>query len=56
MPFHLSLPFPSRAHRDADEGFVYSTGFAVAGEYEDPKIKEAQTAAFDQMLSWLKAH
>lgn len=33
-----------------------STGFAVVGEYADPKIKEAQTAAFDQMLHWLKTH
>ncbi|ERF74938.1 hypothetical protein EPUS_05146 [Endocarpon pusillum Z07020] len=31
-------------------------GFAVVGEYENPKIKDAQTAAFEQMLSWLKTH
>lgn len=32
-------------------------GFAVVGEYgNNPDIKDAQTAAFDQMLSWLKAH
>lgn len=31
-------------------------GFAVVGEYEDPKIQEAQKSAFDQMASWLKAH
>ncbi|KAL9106500.1 MAG: hypothetical protein Q9227_008479 [Pyrenula ochraceoflavens] len=31
-------------------------GFAVVGEYPDSKIKEAQTAAFEQMLAWLKAH
>ena len=31
-------------------------GFAVVGEYEDTQIKEAQKHAFDQMLSWLKAH
>lgn len=31
-------------------------GFAVIGEYEDAKIKTAQTEAFDQMLGWLKAH
>jgi len=30
-------------------------GFAVFGEYDDPKIKEAQAQAFDQMLGWLKA-
>lgn len=32
------------------------TGFAVVGEYEDPKIMDAQKAAFEQMLSWLKSH
>jgi len=31
-------------------------GFAVVGEYQDARIKEAQGAAFDQMLAWLKAH
>ncbi|KAL8699521.1 MAG: hypothetical protein Q9224_001373 [Gallowayella concinna] len=31
-------------------------GFAVVGEYEDANIMEAQKAAFDQMLSWLKSH
>ncbi|KAL9018770.1 MAG: hypothetical protein Q9185_003924 [Variospora sp. 1 TL-2023] len=31
-------------------------GFAVVGEYEDPKIMDAQKAAFEQMLSWLKSH
>lgn len=31
-------------------------GFGVVGEYEDAKIKTAQTQAFDQMLAWLKAH
>ena len=31
-------------------------GFAVVGEYEDPKIQDAQKMAFGQMLSWLKAH
>ena len=31
-------------------------GFAVVGEYEDPKIKVAQSAAFEQMLEWLKTH
>jgi dienelactone hydrolase len=30
-------------------------GFAVIGEYEDPKIQEAQKAAFAQMLAWLKS-
>ncbi len=33
-----------------------STGFAVVGEYEDPKIQEAQRSAFDQMVGWLKSH
>jgi hypothetical protein len=31
-------------------------GFAVIGQYDDLKIKEAQEQAFIQMLSWLKAH
>ncbi|KAL8941617.1 MAG: hypothetical protein Q9211_001748 [Gyalolechia sp. 1 TL-2023] len=31
-------------------------GFAVVGEYDDVKIQDAQKAAFDQMLSWLKSH
>ncbi|KAL8875132.1 MAG: hypothetical protein Q9198_006465 [Flavoplaca austrocitrina] len=31
-------------------------GFAVVGEYDDPKIMEAQKAAFEQMLSWLQSH
>lgn len=31
-------------------------GFAVVGEYDDPKIKEAQKSAFEQMVSWLKTH
>lgn len=31
-------------------------GFAVVGEYEDPKIREAQSSAFEQMLAWLKTH
>jgi len=31
-------------------------GFAVIGEYEDSKIQEAQKSAFEQMVSWLKAH
>ncbi|KAI4183894.1 MAG: hypothetical protein L6R41_005116 [Letrouitia leprolyta] len=32
------------------------TGFAVVGQYEDAKIQEAQKAAYEQMLSWLKSH
>jgi dienelactone hydrolase len=31
-------------------------GFAVYGDYEEPKIKEAQQAAFAMMLGWLQAH
>ncbi|KAI4193910.1 MAG: hypothetical protein LQ350_008086 [Teloschistes chrysophthalmus] len=31
-------------------------GFAVIGEYDDATIKDAQKAAFEQMLSWLKSH
>ncbi|KAH0538106.1 hypothetical protein FGG08_005268 [Glutinoglossum americanum] len=29
------------------------TGFAVLGEYDEPKIQEAQKHAFEQMLGWL---
>jgi dienelactone hydrolase len=31
-------------------------GFAVLGDYNDPKIKEAQQSAFGQMLGWLQGH
>ena len=31
-------------------------GFAVVGEYDDPKIREAQQSAFKQMVQWLKYH
>lgn len=31
-------------------------GFAVVGEYEDPKIQDAQKEAFEQMVEWLKTH
>ena len=31
-------------------------GFAVVGEYEDPKIQVAQKSAFEQMVGWLKVH
>ncbi|KAL8692425.1 MAG: hypothetical protein Q9218_002546 [Villophora microphyllina] len=31
-------------------------GFAVVGEYNDATIEDAQKAAFEQMLSWLKSH
>lgn len=31
-------------------------GFAVVGEYEDAKIKEAQAQAYNQILAFLKAH
>ena len=31
-------------------------GFAVVGEYKDPKIQEAQRLAFNQMVQWLKEH
>lgn len=33
-----------------------NVGFAVVGEYKDPKIQEAQKSAFDQMIAWLKSH
>jgi len=31
-------------------------GFAVVGDYSDPKIMSSQSKAFDQMLGWLKSH
>jgi dienelactone hydrolase len=31
-------------------------GFAVFGDYKEPNIKEAQQAAFAQMLGWLQSH
>ncbi|KAI7548000.1 dienelactone hydrolase family protein [Hortaea werneckii] len=31
-------------------------GFAVMGSYEDQSIMTKQTEAYDQMLTWLKAH
>ena len=31
-------------------------GFAVLGDYEDAKIREAQNQAFGEMLGWLQAH
>ena len=31
-------------------------GFAVVGEYEDPRIQTAQRDAFEQMVEWLKSH
>ncbi|EME45777.1 hypothetical protein DOTSEDRAFT_71460 [Dothistroma septosporum NZE10] len=31
-------------------------GFAVLGDYEDSKIKEKQSEAFQQLLQWLKSH
>jgi dienelactone hydrolase len=31
-------------------------GFAVVGDYDDLNIKQAQSQAFNQMLSWLKRH
>ena len=35
---------------------ISTTGFAVVGEYPDPKIQEAQKSAFSQMVTWLKEH
>ena len=37
-------------------GANLSVGFAVVGEYDDPKIQEAQQSAFEQMIRWLKTH
>lgn len=34
----------------------FDLGFAVIGEYSDHNIQRAQSAAFDQMLAWLKGH
>ena len=31
-------------------------GFAVYGDYDDPKIKQTQQQAFAQMLGWIQAH
>jgi len=31
-------------------------GFAVLGDYDDSKIKEAQQQAFGEMLGWLQSH
>jgi len=38
---------------------VYSNvphGFAVLGDYDEPKIKQAQVQAFGQMLGWIQSH
>ena len=31
-------------------------GFAVLGDYDDPKIKQSQVQAFGQMLGWIQGH
>jgi dienelactone hydrolase len=31
-------------------------GFAVLGDYDDPKIKQSQSQAFGQMLGWIQSH
>lgn len=31
-------------------------GFAVLGDYEDPKIKQSQAQAYGQMLGWIQSH
>ena len=31
-------------------------GFAVLGDYDEPKIKQAQAQAFGQMLGWIQSH
>jgi dienelactone hydrolase len=31
-------------------------GFAVYGDYDDPKIKHSQEQAFGQMLGWIQGH
>ena len=39
-----------------DNAVNIRVGFAVVGEYEDPKIQESQGRAFEQMVQWLKVH
>lgn len=60
MRFKSFLALPTVSLQDVDSGCVCHTdineGFAVVGEYEDAHIMEAQKAAFEQMLSWLKSH
>lgn len=31
-------------------------GFAVYGDYDDPRIKQSQTEAYGKMLGWIQAH
>lgn len=31
-------------------------GFAVLGDYDDPKIKQSQAQVFGQMLGWIQSH
>jgi dienelactone hydrolase len=31
-------------------------GFAVLGDYDDPKIKQSQVQAFGQMIGWIQSH
>lgn len=31
-------------------------GFAVLGDYDDPKIKQSQAQAFGEMLGWIQSH
>ncbi|KAF2012212.1 alpha/beta-hydrolase [Aaosphaeria arxii CBS 175.79] len=31
-------------------------GFAVLGDYDDPKIKQSQAQAYGQMLGWIQGH
>lgn len=31
-------------------------GFAVLGDYDDPKIKQSQVQVFGQMLGWIQSH
>ena len=42
--------------KDHDGLTEYTIGFAVVGEYEDQKVREAQKSAFEQMLGFLDAH
>jgi hypothetical protein len=60
MKLKYSLVFPTVSSRldplPLPSLIKFELGFAVVGQYDDPKIKAAQELAFDQMLSWLKKH
>jgi dienelactone hydrolase len=55
MPHGTSTLLKGLSRREADHSDRVA-GFAVVGDYEDAKIKEAQVTAFEQMLAWIKSH